>query len=124
MAGSGGVLPPIGPGATFNSFMVYLQAALNGDGIALGWRGLLDDALTAGRLRVVTRHSVKSDLGYYACLTESGAARAGAVTFLDWVGAGRPVSPLKGGRQPELRHHRRRGAGPARAGRFPGGPSP
>ncbi len=88
MAGSGGVLPPIGPGATFNSFMVYLQAALNGDGIALGWRGLLDDALTAGRLRVVTRHSVKSDLGYYACLTESGAARAGAITFLDWVGAG------------------------------------
>ena len=46
--GSGIDLAPDQRWQRFNSFMVYLQAALNGDGIALGWTHLLDDHLTAG----------------------------------------------------------------------------
>lgn len=56
------------PTERFTSFMVYLQAALNGDGIAIGWSHLLQDHLDSGQLVKVVDRAVTSERGYFCCL--------------------------------------------------------
>lgn len=69
----------------FTSFMVYLQAALNGDGIILGWETLLQNLLDQGQLiRLTTRH-VETDRGYFACLTDRAEKNSSAQAFWKWV---------------------------------------
>lgn len=69
----------------FTSFMVYLQAALNGDGIILGWETLLQNLLDHGQLiRLTTRH-VETDRGYFACLTDRAGKNHSAQIFWKWV---------------------------------------
>ncbi|MEM7172861.1 MAG: LysR substrate-binding domain-containing protein [Pseudomonadota bacterium] len=86
LAGTGARLDPEQQSHRFNSFMVYLQATLNGDGIALGWEHLLDDYLTSGQLQRACDHQVKTPRGYYCCLTEQGQIRPGAEAFMEWMG--------------------------------------
>ena len=85
LAGSGIALLPSQVSQKFNSFMVYLQAALNGDGIALGWRHLLEDHLSSGQLHRLTEHHVVTDRGYYCCLTRQGQRSKGAEHFVTWL---------------------------------------
>lgn len=83
--GSGVALDPAQPTTRFNSFMVYLQAALNGDGVAIGWRRLLGDHLASDQLEIVFDRSAPADRAYVCCLTESGARSASARAFQDWL---------------------------------------
>ena len=78
-------VPAVASSDRFTSFMVYLQAALNGDGIAIGWTHLLDDLLESGQLVKAVDHEVVSERGYFCCLTERGAGREGALRFVDWL---------------------------------------
>ncbi len=71
----------------FTSFMVYLQAALNGDGIILGWETLLQDHFDLGQLTPVTERRIETPRGYFACLTERSKANPSAVEFLEWLSA-------------------------------------
>ena len=65
--------------------MVYLQTALNGDGIILGWETLLENLLDQGQLiRLATRH-VETNRGYFACLTDRADKNSSAQTFWKWV---------------------------------------
>ncbi|MEM1420249.1 MAG: LysR substrate-binding domain-containing protein [Pseudomonadota bacterium] len=83
--GSGFALGPRQQISRFNSFMVYLQAALNGDGVAIGWRRLLDDHLASGQLEMALDRVVAADRGYVCCLTRSGARSASACAFQEWL---------------------------------------
>jgi putative choline sulfate-utilization transcription factor len=49
----------------FNDYMLVLQAAMAGHGVALGWRPLVDDLLQAGTLVVALDRTVETDRGYY-----------------------------------------------------------
>nr|WP_254438128.1 LysR family transcriptional regulator [Ruegeria arenilitoris] len=49
---------------SFNNYDMVTQAALSGDGVALGWIGLIDDLLSKGSLVTVTEDLVSSDAGY------------------------------------------------------------
>lgn len=69
----------------FNSFMVYLQAALNGDGIILGWETLFQDLLEQHQLIRLTQRTVKSERGYFACLTDRADNSRSALIFWKWV---------------------------------------
>lgn len=69
----------------FTSFIIYLQAVLNGDGIALGWEHLLDDHLASGSLVRAAAHVHRSDRGYFACLTKRAHANTAAREFVDWI---------------------------------------
>ena len=69
----------------YNSYIVYLQAALNGEGIALGWNYLMSDLLHAGRLRVAADISVGTDRGYYCCFFERAKNKDQATVFVDWL---------------------------------------
>ncbi|MEM6988004.1 MAG: LysR substrate-binding domain-containing protein, partial [Pseudomonadota bacterium] len=72
------------PERKFTSFMVYLQAALNGDGVILGWETLLRDHLEQGHLQRVSSHRVDTERGYFACVLGKSMQRSAAHTFLDW----------------------------------------
>lgn len=69
----------------FTSFIIYLQAVLNGDGIALGWENLLEDHLSAGTLVRASPHTFRSDRGYFCCLTTRAQENRAAQKFLDWI---------------------------------------
>lgn len=69
----------------FTSFMVYLQAALNGDGVILGWETLLQDHFDLSLLEPITNRRIKTNRGYFGCLMPRAANRKSAVKFLDWV---------------------------------------
>lgn len=77
--------PPPQRGLTFNSYVVYLQAALNGAGVAIGWEYLLDDYLDSGSLCRASGLELETARGYFCCLTVNGRNNAAARQFRDWV---------------------------------------
>jgi LysR family glycine cleavage system transcriptional activator len=48
-----------------NSYPLVIDAACAGQGLALGWRYLVDDLIAQGRLLRPLEQSLKTDLGYY-----------------------------------------------------------
>lgn len=83
--GTGVHAAPPGSAERFTSFTVYLQAALNGDGIMLGWEHLLQDHIAAGQLIRVCARRLETERGYFACVTgRAGESRAARV-FVDWL---------------------------------------
>jgi LysR family transcriptional regulator, glycine cleavage system transcriptional activator len=84
-ASQGLALPDRARSQGFNSFVVYLQAALNGDGIAIGWECLLDDLIANGKLRRASALSLESGRGYYCYLQQRAAQNPDARKFLDWI---------------------------------------
>jgi len=81
-----GIAPPVPTSEQkFTSFMVYLQAALNGDGIILGWGTLFQNLLDQGQLVPLATRAVETDRGYFACLTDRAHRNPSALTFWKWV---------------------------------------
>ena len=79
--------PPRGGdhGVTINNYSLVIQAALAGQGIALGWRPLIDDLLAREQLVPALDHSVRTDRGYYFVHTR-GRSRSKAVRlFRQWM---------------------------------------
>ncbi len=67
----------------YPTYPLLLQAALAGEGVALGWRGLVDDLVAEGRLVQLAPGIVRQDRGYFLCLPEAPTAPARAVA--DWL---------------------------------------
>lgn len=77
--------PPPDPNLQYNSFIIYLQEAVNGTGIALTWRTLTDDLIDGGKLKMVCDHTVKSSRGYHCCILPKGKRKTAAEDFMNWV---------------------------------------
>ena len=59
---------PMGPrkhDLTFNNYQLVLQAALLGQGVALGWRPLIDDLVRSRQLVCLTQVPMRTERGYY-----------------------------------------------------------
>jgi LysR family transcriptional regulator, glycine cleavage system transcriptional activator len=69
-------------GLTFNNYQMLIEAALLGDGIALGWRPLVDRLLDAGRLVAVGPPVVRSHWGYFLLQGAASAAADGGYAGL------------------------------------------
>ena len=67
-----------------NNYPMLIHAARNGQGIALGWRHLVNADLESGRLIRATEHSVKTRFGYYMVWPESREISANARLFREW----------------------------------------
>jgi DNA-binding transcriptional LysR family regulator len=52
-------------GVTINNYPLVIQAALAGQGVALGWRPLVDDLLTSGQLAPAWGEAVRTERGYF-----------------------------------------------------------
>lgn len=59
---------PMGPRShdlTFNNYQLVLQAALLGQGVALGWRPLIDDLVQNRQLVCLSEAPLRTERGYY-----------------------------------------------------------
>ncbi len=67
-----------------NSYPLLIDAARNGQGVALGWRYLVDADLRNGSLVRLLGNSVSTNLGYYLVWPDSRPLSTGTAAFREW----------------------------------------
>ncbi len=72
-------------GPRFSNAVLALQAALDGQGVALALRPLVAGDLAAGRLVVPFALSVPSPYAYFLVMPEAVARRPAVAAFRDWL---------------------------------------
>ncbi len=69
---------------SFNNYDMVTQSAVAGDGIALGWLGLIDELLQKKQLVQVTEDIFTSEAGYVMSRDKSNLS-SGPQRVFDWV---------------------------------------
>lgn len=69
---------------SFNNYDMVTQAAIAGEGVALGWLGLIDGLLDQGTLVRATDDVVVSDAGYVMSRDHASSLRGPQQVF-DWI---------------------------------------
>lgn len=72
-------------GPRFSEISMALQAAVRGQGVALGSTGLVDDDLAAGRLVWPFDLCMPTDFGYYVVCPEATAGQANVAALREWL---------------------------------------
>jgi len=78
-------IPESSTNQNFTSYMVYLHAALNSQGVMLGQRFMLQEYLNSGALEQVFPWSKTTDRGYFICLTHRGIRHEPAQRLAEWL---------------------------------------
>lgn len=71
----------------FNHYTDTIQAALNSEGIALGWATLVSDLIENGRLIRVGTHRLVTEDRYHVLTPAGRDPSAATVTLLNWLAA-------------------------------------
>lgn len=69
----------------FDNYTLLIQAAIGGQGVAIGWRHLVDNLLTQGLLCRPIAETVISRLGYYVVLPQRKRRGVLIRQFVDWL---------------------------------------
>ncbi|MHC8303506.1 choline sulfate utilization transcriptional regulator [Pseudomonas sp. PB3P13] len=69
----------------FDNYTLLIQAAIGGQGVAIGWRHLVDNLLAQGLLCRPVADTVISRLGYYVVLPQRKRRAELVQTFVDWL---------------------------------------
>ncbi len=77
--------PPSTASNRYTAYTTYLQAALNGDGIALGWSVYIDDLLRANRLSMASNRRVRTERGFFRWISDRGLHKPAARDFANWL---------------------------------------
>ncbi|MEO0822291.1 MAG: LysR substrate-binding domain-containing protein [Pseudomonadota bacterium] len=88
LEGTGLRAPRPAPTERIMSYMVYLLSIQNGQGIGLGWRGLVERLLAEGRLVIGVERTVATGRAYWADLTPRARNSPGARAFWRWLTTG------------------------------------
>jgi DNA-binding transcriptional LysR family regulator len=72
-------------GLEFNDYAVCLQAAIEGDGVALGWRHLTRDMIKRGALVRPLKNQMKTGIGFYVVTPKGRRLSAHAALVRDWL---------------------------------------
>lgn len=72
-------------GLSFNTFPLTIQAALAGQGVALGWRPLVDALLAGGQLVQAVPQVARSGRGYQLRVRADAGRRPEVAAFVDWL---------------------------------------
>ena len=72
-------------GAQFSNTVLLVQAAVDGLGIALGWRRLVEPLLQDGRLMRVTDLAIRSDAPYSIAVPKARTRSAAVRAFRTWL---------------------------------------
>ncbi|MGN8274753.1 choline sulfate utilization transcriptional regulator [Pseudomonas sp. SMN5] len=81
-----GITSPPAPGQLrFDNYTLLIQAAIGGQGVAIGWRHLVDNLLAQGLLCRPISETVLSRLGYYVVLPQRKRRGALIRQFVDWL---------------------------------------
>ena len=76
------------PSLSFNNSALLTQAAVEGEGIALGWGAMVDDLLADGQLVKVLPQEYRSNRAYYMALNPNSVGLEAAQVFREWLLAG------------------------------------
>lgn len=81
-----GVTPPKAkPQLLYSTYPLLLQATLAGEGIGLGWRGLVDPLLQAGNLIQLLPGLLREDRGYFFTYRQGHPAEKLLARIGDWL---------------------------------------
>jgi putative choline sulfate-utilization transcription factor len=69
----------------FDNYTLLIQAAIGGQGVAIGWRHLVDNLLAQGLLCRPIEQTVMSNLGYYVVLPQRKRRGVLIQQFVDWL---------------------------------------
>ncbi len=69
----------------FNHYTATIQAAVNSEGIALGWSTLVSSLVEEGRLVKVGSHRLMTEERYYLLTPVGREVSAATATFLNWL---------------------------------------
>ena len=72
-------------GLTYDNYLVLIQSALRGEGIALCGRRLAEDFIAKGDLVRPVKQSLSSDLGFHLIHSRENPLSAAGVKFHDWI---------------------------------------
>lgn len=72
-------------GPRFSNSVLAVEAALDGQGVALTFRQLVETDIAAGRLIVPFEQSVVSPYAYYLVVRKAIAARPAVTAFREWI---------------------------------------
>lgn len=86
-AAMGIVAPPLIGGLRFNNYPLLIQAAVNGQGIGLGWGHIIDDYLQSGQLVRPMASVRRLKPAFYLVAPTSHQMSASAQVFHDWLDA-------------------------------------
>jgi DNA-binding transcriptional LysR family regulator len=81
----GTAVPPIFEGPRFNNYLIALQAAVAGEGIALGWKRLLDSHLTDKLLVPLPVQSMPMKGAYFLARHENSEPKVHSARIEDWL---------------------------------------
>ena len=81
--GVGGLMPA--GTLTFGQYDQVMQAAMHGQGVALGRTGILGDALRSGALVALFGRRQQLARAFYVLLAEGAPARPEVAAFVDWM---------------------------------------
>ena len=100
--------PPNAPVKSHENYQFLLEAAANGDGMAIGWNGFVNAYLETGRLVRISDNWLRSQISLYAVPTQTGNGNRSAARFLralaalgEGLAGAKQASPQ---RQPAGRH--------------------
>jgi putative choline sulfate-utilization transcription factor len=88
----------------FDNYTLMIQAAIGGQGVAIGWRHLVDDLLEQGLLCRPIEASAVSGYGYYIVLPQRKRRVQIVQRFVDWLRSEQALSGdlLKGKALPSI----------------------
>lgn len=72
-------------GLRLSNYPLVIQAALTGQGIALGWRHLVDDLLATGALVRPIETTLRSQRAYYLVVPAEQSPSTATTAFRDWI---------------------------------------
>ncbi len=78
-------IPAVDYHLAFNDSEAVLQAVLRDQGLALGWRHLVERQLRSGRLVQPVPNMCRSGLGLYLVASDGAPMKRGAELFRDWI---------------------------------------
>jgi DNA-binding transcriptional LysR family regulator len=70
---------------SFDNYPLLIQACLAGQGVAIGWRYLVDDLLAQGLLVRLSERTHTHGHGYYVLRPERKRRLRLTQTFIDWL---------------------------------------
>lgn len=70
---------------TFNDYSIVLQAAIEGQGIALGWKHLVNPLIAKGKLVAPLDVEIKTDHPFYILTPKNKVNNASAALLRDWL---------------------------------------
>ncbi len=74
-----------GTGLRINDYALVIQAAMEGQGIAIGWRHLVERLLASGLLVRVTDHVMTTGKGFHVVWPKEGGLSDNARRVRDWL---------------------------------------